>query len=777
MNKLIGFAVAFSALAAKAELPSSWVEGADVTVAAGENVEIDSATPSLKSLTIAGRVTVTSWEACLKATTVTIADGGVLTCTGAFAKDQMGRVWIQCTGLTVAAGGAIDVSECGYLSAERLTTAGAPVNGYGPGAAVQYGMGASHGGLGGLNVWSASYNPMIGRKADFSDMLYDNPVSPVEPGSSGRSSQYGKGGCGGGAVRIEATGCVTVNGAILASGGGAAHADIYTQGNHGTAGAGGSIYISCETFKGQGGVLRADGGNGHFVLERRKNDAGAYINSVYGYDKPENLGDMAGGGGMIAIHYAADRQTAELVQGMTISAASGTYPNLYCCRGPTRANEDRYHFQADLGTVHFTDGTLLKSCLGKGLTGQVLGFTEWTCDSLDFTDGFVRFVGEGFALKVCGDLNVAGENVRLDLGGVALTNRVFRPEIYAGTQTVRLDVGGDVTVSGGARLDIRAAETNVANAVGASIAVGGTLTVGANGNLYAWCDAVSGGAPVFAVSNLTVAADGLLSAEGRGFAGATGRDNGATDQYWNRRTVGYGPTPGFGKWGSSWASVTLGDGTTIPAPATGGSHGGLGGLSTIAEEGNVAYAATGDSEWRPVLPGSGGGADALVFGNGAGGGIIRVVAQDAIRVDGMVCADAGRIWALAGAASGGAGGTIYLSARTFAGAETGALSARGGDIGTAGGSRATSSGAGGGGRIAVWTGAAYAGRLSSGRVGKYTAAADSPGCDFLGTVAVTGGTNDVASLSAATGATLNGGDGTVRFVHVAPAEGLLFILR
>ncbi len=430
--------------------------------------------------------------------------------------------------------------------------------------------------------------------------------------------------------------------------------------------------------------------------------------------------------------------------------------------------------------MHFTDGTLLKSCLGKGLTGQVLGFTEWTCDSLDFTDGFVRFVGEGFALKVGGNLNIAGENVRLDLGGVAMTNRVFRSEVYAGTQTVRLDVGGDVTVSGGARLDIRAAETNDANVVGASVAVGGTLTVGAKGHLYAWCDAVSGGSPVFAVSNLTVAADGIMSAEGRGFAGATGRDNSNPnkyDEYWNRRTVGYGPTPGFGKWGSSWASVTFADGTTIAAPATGGSHGGLGGLSTIAEEGNVAYATTGDDECLPVLPGSGGGADALAFGNGAGGGVIRVEAKDHIQVDGAISVDAGRTWSLYGAASGGAGGTIRLSSRTFAGAKTGVLTARGGDIGATGSNREASSGAGGGGRISVWTGDPIQRGLVIRRVGKYSVANESSGCNFLGLATATGGTNDVAQLPSATGATLNGGDGTVRFVHYLPPVGFILGVR
>lgn len=757
-----------------------WAEGADVVVAAGEAVEIDATTPALKSLSVAGTVTVRSWNACIRATTVTVADGGVLTCTGAFEKEKMGRVWISCADLVVATGGKIDVSECGYLAAERPAS-GTPVNGYGPGASVSYGMGASHGGLGGLNVWSVQDNPILGRKADFSDMLYGDPDAPVEPGSSGRSSVYKKGGCGGGAVCIEATGRVTVNGAILASGGGVAKSDIYARSSHGTAGSGGSVFIVCETFAGAGGVIRADGGDGHFTLARRQDDAGQWINSVYGYETPDIYGDMAGGGGRIAIRYATASQTADLVHDMTISAASGVYPNLYCCKGPTRANEDVYHIQADLGTVRFSDGTLLKSCLGKGLTGQVVGFAEWTCDSLSFTAGFVRFMGEGFALKVTGDLLLSGENVRLDLGGVAMTNRVFRPEVWAGAQTVRLEVGGNLTVSDGARLGIRAAETNAANAVGATISVGETLTVGDKGVLSAACDPVSGGAPVFAVADMTVAAGGLLTAEGRGFAGATGRDNGASDSYWDRRTVGYGPTPGFGQWGNSWAGWTFADGTAIYAPATGGSHGGLGGLSTIAADGNLVYATAGDSEWRPELPGSGGGASAMSFRNGSGGGVIRVVAQGHIQVDGEVNADAGRTWAVftdsvsCDSASGGAGGTIALSSRTFAGAATGLLTARGGDIGAT--MRPTSAGAGGGGRIAVWTGEAYAGRLSSGRVGKYESADDCPDCEFKGQATAAGGVNALEALPSATGATLDGGDGTVRFVHVSRPLGLLFSVR
>ena len=745
-----------------------------LTIPAGGAVTLGASTPNLDMLVIAGTVTVTNWEACIRATEARIANGGVLTCTGAFTKEEMGRVWIQCEDLTVDAGGRIDVTECGYLAKEK--PASGLLDGFGPGRARSfYGIGAAHGGIGGYNVWNASNSESFTRtKPAFEDYLYDDPTAPVEPGSSGRTSQWRKGGSGGGAVRIEATGRVTVNGSVLANGGDVP-GDTYGKYSHGTGGSGGSVYITCKTFAGANGVIRAEGGDGHMVLYRPQTDAGAWLSSTWGYDFPEDLGDMAGGGGMIAIHYDAAEQTAELVSGMTISAAGGVFPYTYCCTAPTRANDDRYYTNADFGTLHFTDGKMLTALLGKGLSGQILGFTEWTCDSLDFTGGAVRFMGEGFKLKVNGDLKLSGKNVHLAVGGAAITNRVFHTEVWAGRQTVRLEVGGDLTVSGGARLDIRSAETNVLATVGAEIKVGKTLTVGKDGWLYAYCDCVNGGAPKFAVSNLTVSAGGLLTAEGRGFAAAAGRSNGADDQYWNYRYVGYGPTPGFGVWGSAWAGYTFKDGTTIGAPSTGGSHGGLGGLSTIAAGNNVTYAKTSDNPWRPVLPGSGGGSEAMALHNGSGGGVIYVEAQDHIQVDGTINADGGRTWSNSGAASGGAGGTIFLSSKTFAGADTGVLTARGGDIGKEG--RTKAAGAGGGGRIAVWTGEAYPGRINSRRIGKYETAADCPGCDFLGTATASGGRNDISTLPEATGATLNGGDGTVRFAHVGPVQGMLMIVR
>jgi len=103
------------------------------------------------------------------------------------------------------------------------------------------------------------------------------------------------------------------------------------------------------------------------------------------------------------------------------------------------------------------------------------------------------------------------------------------------------------------------------------------------------------------------------------------------------------------------------------------------------------------------------------------------------------------------------------------------LSAKGADIGVED-NVSIREGAGGGGRIAVWTGEEYPGKMSSSRVKKFSSAAECPHCDFAGTATAAGGVNAYATLETEC-ATLNGGDGTVRFVHVLPPHGFRLIFR
>lgn len=119
----------------------------------------------------------------------------------------------------------------------------------------------------------------------------------------------------------------------------------------------------------------------------------------------------------------------------------------------------------------------------------------------------------------------------------------------------------------------------------------------------------------------------------------------------------------------------------------GGSHGGRGGYvgsSTIVEPGP-----TNGSPRSPTMPGSGGGNNT----GGHGGGVVIVEASGAVTVNGTISARGGdrRSGSYAGA---GAGGSVFITCRTFQG--SGLLTAAGG-TGTGG----LNCGGGGGGRIAV----------------------------------------------------------------------------
>ncbi|MCP4591612.1 MAG: hypothetical protein GY842_12800, partial [bacterium] len=100
------------------------------------------------------------------------------------------------------------------------------------------------------------------------------------------------------------------------------------------------------------------------------------------------------------------------------------------------------------------------------------------------------------------------------------------------------------------------------------------------------------------VENLTIDDGGMISADGQGYAGGTG--------------------PGAGVDGDNGG---------------GGGHGGRGGDSRRGMAGGAAY----DSVYHPVQPGSSGG----VYGSstpGAGGGALRMVVSDTLRVEGVISA-------------------------------------------------------------------------------------------------------------------------------------------
>jgi len=205
----------------------------DATSSVACNAAADTVAQNLASITVAstygGTITFDAnfgyngaggTQALAVKRSVTI-NGGTLVVTGDAGADT--GVTFTCAGtgstpfFTVGSGGILHSNALGY---------GAGV-GTGGGAA---GEGGSHAGRGGGVV---------------ADKTYGSATAPVTLGSGGQQ------GAGGGAVRISVpTGTVTVSGTLSVNG--------ETNGN---SGAGGSIYIECDTLAGDG-LLEAKGGGG-----------------------------------------------------------------------------------------------------------------------------------------------------------------------------------------------------------------------------------------------------------------------------------------------------------------------------------------------------------------------------------------------------------------------------------------------------------------------------------------------------------------------------------
>jgi hypothetical protein len=150
-------------------------------------------------------------------------------------------VFIECSNLTVEAGGEINADGLGYAGGEEST------NGYGPGRGFSNGSRGAGGGYGGAG--NKGYLPAGGVTYG----IASNPTNPGSGGGGGFSTIGYPGGNGGGYIRVVAAGTVTVDGLISAKGTNAL--------SRAGGGAGGGIFIQCGNLTGSG-TIRADGGNG-----------------------------------------------------------------------------------------------------------------------------------------------------------------------------------------------------------------------------------------------------------------------------------------------------------------------------------------------------------------------------------------------------------------------------------------------------------------------------------------------------------------------------------
>ncbi len=551
--------------------PDNWnpagVPGTDaeVQVAADADILLTAETAELASFTMTGgTLTFSNWTTRLLAVEVDL-QGGKLTHTAQSAQSTNAfgewipdaRVWIVCSNLTVDAAAKIDVDERGYAREK------------GPGI-VAGTYGGSYGGRGtGESSW--------GNRPE----TYGSVAEPTDPGSGGWSTVSTGGkeatGGGGGAIRIEASGQVSIHGTLTANGG---HGAV----THASGGSGGGILITCNTFAGSAtGLLSTRAGNGN------------------------NRGGP-GGGGRIAVVYDSDAQSAMIPDnpGVRFNASQGTIGSL--------------SETAEPGTIYFPDAVMLSGQMTSQWLGgdiHVPGFSEWSIP------GNLEIAGK-FGLPTVTNLVVA-DNLTIQSGGVlwlysAPTNQTSLP--YG----MELAVGGELTVANNGRLILASNPTNGAipwiTCDRLFVAEGGVI------------DANYKGYAPHGESDYTGPGGGTTGTYGEGAShggrGSTGRGS------WGRTTQPYGDplwpvTPGSaggsttrGGHGGGVIAIICNDTATIHGTLTAngyrsGSHGGTGSGGSILIACNTFHgSATGLLRAR-------GGSPVANDGGGGSGGRIAVV--------------------------------------------------------------------------------------------------------------------------------------------------------
>lgn len=184
-----------------------------------------------------------------------------------------GSALFQVGSLVVAQGGGFNADNLGFAGGIYAID-GYNGAGHGPGAASGATYGGGGAGYGGAGGHGPSADPLTpGGPA------YGDTNAPVQPGSGAGIAQTRAGSSGGGLVRIEAAGDVTLDGTLTANG--------QTVGGYWLAGgSGGGIYIRCDHLIGAAsGLLSANGGDGD-------EDAAQ-----------EDRGGGGGGGGRIMVYH------------------------------------------------------------------------------------------------------------------------------------------------------------------------------------------------------------------------------------------------------------------------------------------------------------------------------------------------------------------------------------------------------------------------------------------------------------------------------------------
>lgn len=465
-------------------------DGDDVVIpAAARTVTLTTNSADLASLTITNNIlTFTNWYTKLLCTNVTVQDSGKLALPGRFTEAQMSnRIHVVCVNLIVEEGGTIDADDGGF----------SPENGPGAPSPTLAGSddregGGGYGGRGGSGDRDTAQS--------FPGSPYGSVAMPIQPGSGGGSDAgvIAQAGAGGGAIRIDASGTVRVDGTITSDGG-----DSQTA--FAAAGSGGAIYISCDTFEGStNGLIKARGG-----------DAFGAVDVAGG-----------GGGGRIAVDY--NNVGAQHEVRFSCSPARVEYA--------AADLDNRWWHRSRMGTLWLPDTNLLATTLSNSqfTDCRIMGITSWSPASLTVSNCSVTFGEYDVVVTVAGD-------VLVDSGGSLGIGNDWKGS------NATLHCGGDLVLTNGGSLWVYAGMTNgAATNYGASVHVTNDLIIGPSSWVYPVSQSMQGdGAPPrFIVGNLAVAKGGGINANSMGYGPNTGPGVGPSSV----SGAGHG-----GRGGANWA--------------------------------------------------------------------------------------------------------------------------------------------------------------------------------------------------------------------------------
>ena len=658
-----------------------------------------------------------------------------------------GSVKMQAASLAVESGSGINADTRGYNYA---TGPGRGVNG-----AVGYsGGGGGYGGRGGDGSGGAGGNP------------YGSTNAPIAPGSGGGSNANAAsnvGGLGGGAVRFEVTGSMTIDGTVTANGGNGVSA---TSGGGG--GSGGAIYLTCASFSGSGGSLLAEGGDGQGTTTAGGKGGGGRIAVAIGLSA-SNLADLIAGieipGLLISPDEAAFSGTLSVTNGAGAgSGNSGTAQfmkvvssgqNTLQIRGEPATygvpspNDYSDSWLLDNGTV-FTNSLATPANESNGVRWVSLG---WRLDDTDLETLVTSGASTQAVFTVNTNLTLTwlwtnqyqltvwtGPNGSVNSNGLNgwYTNGVSVPGYLASPASgyyfegwVGTDVPTGHESQNPLTVTMDRARTNIAAAFASLTGEAKTWT--GSGNWFSHTNWSPSGMP--GVNDTVTLQSGTATLSEARRVGSLTVNTGASLLFTNWTTCLTADTVTVMSNGTMalpaaftgsqmsnrvWVicrDFTLSKGGTIQADAKGfttangpgrGTSGGVGysgGGGGYGGRGGDGSGGAGGNPYgstnAPIAPGSGGGNNANAPSNvgGPGGGAVRIEASGVVTIDGTVTANGGAGVSANYSAGGGSGGAIYVNCATLLGSANGIIRASGGSAGT--GVNATG-GCGGGGRIAVW---------------------------------------------------------------------------